>query len=72
KLVELIRADIVKEFYWTKEWRTIRKISRRLDNNEFQRCVRAGRYTPANMVHQKKEVKNHPELALELDNTECI
>lgn len=41
-------------------------------NNECQRCMRAGRYTPADMVHHKKEVRQHPELALELDNTECL
>ena len=72
RLVELIRADKVKEFYWTKEWRIIRKVRRQKDNNECQRCMRAGRYTPADMVHHKKEVRQHPELALELDNTECL
>lgn len=34
RLVELIRTDKVKEFYWTKEWRIIRKVRRQMDNNE--------------------------------------
>lgn len=71
-LVELIRTDKVKEFYWTKEWRIIRKIRRRKDNNECQRCMRAGRYSPADMVHHIKEVRHYPILALDLDNTECL
>lgn len=71
-LLSLLREGKVKEFYWTKEWRTIRKIRRRLDNNECQRCKRLGKYTAAEMVHHKEEVKHRPERALELANTECL
>ncbi|HEP1658630.1 TPA: HNH endonuclease [Streptococcus pyogenes] len=68
----LIAEDRVKEFYWTKEWRLIRKVRRRKDSNECQRCKRDGRYSPAEMVHHKNEVRYHPEQALDLDNIECL
>lgn len=71
-LKQLIKEDRVKEFYWIKEWRIIRKVRRKLDNEECQRCKRAGRYSKAEMVHHKKEVRHYPELALTLDNTECL
>lgn len=71
-LKELLRDNRIKEFYWTKEWRLIRKMRRRIDNNECQRCKREGRYSPAEMVHHKKEVRFFPDLALNLENTECL
>ena len=59
------------KFYQTKEWRKLRAIARRRDHNECQRCKALGKYSKADMVHHKKEVKNYPELALTLNNLEC-
>lgn len=72
QLRKWITDDTVKYFYWLKEWRIIRKVRRRIDNNECQRCKRIGRHSPADMVHHVKEVRHYPDLALTLANTESL
>lgn len=72
KLKVFIKNNQVSRFYWMKEWRIIRKIRKQIDNKECQRCKRNGIYSPADMVHHKKEVRFFPELALDLDNTESL
>jgi len=42
------------------------------DHYLCQSCKRNGRLTVANTVHHIKELKNHPELALDMDNLETI
>lgn len=69
---ELLETDNIKQFYWSKPWRILRKVRRQVDNNECQRCKRAGRHSPSEMVHHKKEVRYYPELALTLANVECL
>lgn len=68
---QMIQDDTLIRFYKSKEWHIIRATRKRLDNNECQTCKRNGRYSPAEMVHHIKEVRNYPELALDLSNTEC-
>ena len=72
KLRQWLADDTVKYFYWLKEWRIIRKVRRKIDNNECQRCKQTGRHSPAEMVHHIKEVRAYPELALTLSNTESL
>lgn len=72
QLNEWIDTNSIYQFYWTKEWRIVRKIRRQKDNNECQRCKREGRYKAADMVHHKQEVRHRPDLALTLDNTESL
>lgn len=62
----------VAKFYKTKEWRTLRKVRRRIDNNECQNCRRLGKYSQADAVHHLQEVRVNPSLALNLTNLECI
>ena len=70
KLVLWIQNDQVDRFYWTREWRKIKKIRRVLDNNECQSCRALGLCSPAEMVHHIKPVREYPELALSLENLE--
>ena len=41
-------------------------------HNECQRCKAAGYYSPCEIVHHKKYVRKHPELALDINNLECL
>lgn len=71
-LLQLILDGRMIKFYQSKHWRSIRTQRLKLDHNECQRCRLQGKYTPAQNVHHKKEVKEFPELALDLDNTESL
>lgn len=67
-----IAEDTVWKFYKTKEWRIIRGKARKRDNNECQKHKRRGGQAAMDMVHHKQHVKDHPELALLLSNTESL
>jgi 5-methylcytosine-specific restriction endonuclease McrA len=71
-LEHLIRQDKLIPFYKCKEWRALRQEALERDNFECQECKRKGRYKRAQNVHHLKEVKARPDLALELNNLECI
>lgn len=71
-LKDLITQDKVVKFYQWSAWRSLRQQALKRDNYECQTCKRAGKYSKAQNVHHLKEVKQHPELALTLDNLECI
>nr|WP_259544984.1 HNH endonuclease signature motif containing protein [Heyndrickxia oleronia] len=68
----LIREDKLVKFYQSREWRELRLVALERDNYECQSCKRRGKYSKAQNVHHIKEVKEYPELALELDNLESI
>lgn len=51
-------------FYWTKEWRRLRKEILKEDKAECQRCKEKGYYKKATHVHHVNYVEYHPELAL--------
>lgn len=65
---ELIRwissMDDTHKFYKNKLWRKKRKAILERDNNECQMCKKAGRYSPAEVVHHIKHLKSNPALAL--------
>lgn len=67
-----IAEDKVYKFYKIKEWRTIRLIAKKRDNNECQRCKSLGNQSKADMVHHVKEVRHYPALALDVNNTESL
>lgn len=71
-LQKLIRDDKLIYFYKGKRWRQLRLLALERDKFECQRCKAKGKYAKAKNVHHKKEVKDYPQLALELDNTESI
>ena len=65
-------------FYGTDAWKRCRAAALRRDHGLCQYCLKAGRRTIdakgmsfpvlATMVHHKKHLDEHPELALNLDN----
>lgn len=71
-LKDLIQKDKLIPFYKSKEWRSLRKEALERDNYECQECKRKGKYSRAKNVHHLKEVKDYPELALTLENLECV
>jgi len=72
ELIKLIRSDNLMKFYKCKEWLALRERALKRDNNECQLCKAKGKVGPAENVHHMKEVKTHPELALSLDNLQCL
>lgn len=73
-----------KTFYGGKEWSSLRLEALERDNYECQQCKREGLVTIDSIktegekkqivlnVHHIKEIEDHPELALELDNLETL
>ncbi|WP_188453786.1 HNH endonuclease signature motif containing protein [Virgibacillus oceani] len=75
RIKELIREDNLVKFYQCPAWygnNGIRQQALERDNYECQECKRQGKVSPAQNVHHLKEVKDFPELALVLDNTESV
>lgn len=56
------------KFYKSKAWRSCRDLALIRDDFLCQSCLKRERITPAEMVHHIKEFKDHPELALVLEN----
>jgi 5-methylcytosine-specific restriction enzyme A len=71
-ILQLIKENNLMKFYKGKEWKALRMEALERDHYECQSCKRKGKYSRAKNVHHIKEVKTHPELALNLDNLECI
>jgi 5-methylcytosine-specific restriction enzyme A len=71
-IIKLIQSDKLITFYMSKEWKALRAKALVRDNYECQLCKAKGKYRKADCVHHMKEVKPHPELALTLDNLQCL
>jgi 5-methylcytosine-specific restriction enzyme A len=71
-IIKLIREDNLMKFYKSKEWRSLRKVALQRDHYECQSCKRKGKYRKGQNVHHMKELKEHPALALTLDNLETL
>lgn len=69
---KLIAKNDLHPFYASKEWQHLADDARTAQHNECQRCKEEGWYGPCDIVHHKKYVKQHPELALSLENLECL
>ena len=75
-----------RKFYNSTAWKHLRAAVRKRDNNECQECKRQGkvfidtgelnrkgtRKKIALIVHHIKELEDHPELAHDMDNLECL
>lgn len=72
EIKRLIEEDNLIKFYKSKAWRQLRLEALERDNYECQSCKRKGKYSRAQNVHHLKEVKEFPELALVLENLECV
>jgi 5-methylcytosine-specific restriction endonuclease McrA len=60
------------EFYGSAEWQELAERARDRQHNECQRCKARGYYSPCEAVHHIMYVKQHPELALSIENLECL
>ena len=67
-LLQLIREDRMVKFYQSPKWRRLREKAMKRDHYECQECRRLGKYHRVENVHHIKEVKDRPDLALDLDN----
>lgn len=67
-IINLIKYNNIKAFYNSSLWLNKRYDALKRDNNECQKCKAKGLFNPADCVHHKKHAKQHPELALDLDN----
>ena len=72
RIKELIKANNLHEFYTSRTWQKVAAQARAVQHNECQRCRAKGIYKPCEVVHHKKYVKMFPELALNVDNLECL
>ncbi|PTJ01821.1 HNH endonuclease [Staphylococcus simulans] len=65
-------VDDRKRFYKTSEWRNLRQQRLCIDNYECQWCKEKGKVVTDKdtrlVVHHKKELKDRPDLALDIDN----
>jgi 5-methylcytosine-specific restriction enzyme A len=75
-----------RKFYDSGNWKRLREDVKDRDNNECQECKRKGIVTVDRneysekakrkkiklLVHHIKELEDHPELALEVDNLETV
>lgn len=68
----LIRKNDLHDFYSSAEWKSLAAMARQQQHNECQQCRKKGYYSPCEIVHHVKHVKKHPELALSIDNLECL
>lgn len=65
---KLIEQDNLMKFYKGKAWMKLRIDALERDHHECQLCKRKGKYRKADCVHHIKEVRDHPYLALTLNN----
>lgn len=72
KYDEYKRDPEAKRFYKSKAWLKCRAIVVIRDKYLCQKCLRQGRITKYDVVHHIKERKDYPELALDVDNLECL
>lgn len=71
-LKELITNNDLHKFYGSSEWQALAAQARDMQHNECQRCKAKGYYSPCEIVHHIRYVKKFPELALSLENLECL
>jgi 5-methylcytosine-specific restriction enzyme A len=62
------RNQASREFYKSAAWEKCREVVLIRDNYLCQDCLKQNKITPADMVHHIKELEQHPEVALDLDN----
>lgn len=82
ELIHYIISGNELAFYSSKEWKALRQLARDRDNQECQDCKATGKVFTANdsdkrkklEVDHIKELKDYPELCLELSNlrTLCV
>lgn len=66
------RDQTARAFYKSVAWQKARELALVRDSYMCQKCLRNKRVTKANVVHHIKELRDYPNLALELDNLESL
>ena len=65
-----------EQFYKSTAWQNIQRIAMQRDRFLCVECMKAGRITPAALVHHIKPITrqniNDPEITLNLDNLEAV
>ena len=64
KLKILAEEGNIKQLYWTKIWKRLRKVILAYDHNECQVCKSRGKHTTATMIHHIKHLEYYLELGL--------
>lgn len=64
RLRALIDAEQEYKFYSWKSWKRLSAKVRAIDRNECRLCKARGKYTPAEIVHHVKHLRDRPDLAL--------
>ncbi|MED4579026.1 HNH endonuclease signature motif containing protein [Bacillus atrophaeus] len=62
------RDPEARAFYKSKEWTECRALVLKRDHGVCQDCLAQRKITKAKTVHHIKELRDHPELSLTLDN----
>ncbi|WP_036201492.1 HNH endonuclease [Ureibacillus sinduriensis] len=69
KLYDLTkRNQESKQFYASSSWAKARELALIRDKYLCQSCLKKKRFRKAEVVHHIKELRDHPELGLELSN----
>lgn len=71
-LQQMIRNNNMHGFYSSREWQRAAARARDRQHNECQRCKMKGYYSPCEIVHHIRPVKQNPEMALADGNLECL
>lgn len=75
-MIDVSTRESRARFYCSREWQELREAALARDNYECVWCKRQGRVTTDEHsvleIDHIKELKDYPELALELDNTRTL
>lgn len=71
-IISIIASGNLDKFYKSREWTNLRKQAIERDNNECQMCKEHGKVSIAQCVHHIKHLKEHPELALDINNLKSL
>lgn len=66
RLRALIDAGQEERFYSWQVWRRLSLRVREMDHHECQNCKERGKYSPAEIVHHVKHLRERPDLALSI------
>lgn len=66
------RDKEARSFYKSKAWAKCRVLALQRDNHLCQECFRNKKINNADLVHHIKELRDYPDLALDIDNLESL
>lgn len=71
-IIQQVQSGKAYRFYLTADWIQVREKKKEKEHYECERCRAKGKYTPCEAVHHKKYLKARPDLALDINNLECL